>query len=124
MVVGMGVNVRPDALPPAAELQFPAASVEDALGSPADRWQILRAMLAALIAWRPKIGSREFLEAWNARLAFRGEWVQITAGAAPSQRLEGRLLRLAGDGSLLLADPQGREFTVDVGDVRLRPAQK
>jgi BirA family biotin operon repressor/biotin-[acetyl-CoA-carboxylase] ligase len=124
MVVGMGVNVRPDALPPAGELQFPATSVEDALGSPVDRWQILRAMLAALIAWRPKIGTREFLEAWDSRLAFRGEWVTVTSGATPAQSLTGRLLRLTDDGSLLLANAEGQAFSVDVGDVHLRPDAK
>jgi BirA family transcriptional regulator, biotin operon repressor / biotin---[acetyl-CoA-carboxylase] ligase len=122
MVVGMGVNVRPDALPPAEELQFPAASVEEALGRPADRWQILRAMLSALLAWRPKIGTREFLDAWDRRLAFRGEWVHITSGAGPD--LEGRLLRLSEDGSLLLSNHEGQSFSVDVGDVRLRPEEQ
>ncbi len=124
MVVGMGVNVSPDALPPADELLFPATCVEDALGRPADRWQILRAMLAALIAWRPKVGSREFMDAWDARLAFRGEWVTVTGGAAPAQSLEGRLLGLSEDGSLLLANAEGQAFSVDVGDVHLRPDEQ
>jgi BirA family transcriptional regulator, biotin operon repressor / biotin---[acetyl-CoA-carboxylase] ligase len=122
MVIGMGVNVRPDALPPADELQFPATSVEDALGRPADRWQILHAMHSALLAWRPKIGTPEFLDAWDARLAFRGEKVHITAASGPG--VEGRLLHLAPDGSLVLADANGQAFSVDVGDVRLRPEGK
>lgn len=122
-VLGIGLNVTRDAVPPAEELLFPATSVEDALGRRADRWALLRAVLAGVLAWRPRLGSPEFLSAWESRLAFRGEWVRITSGYRPGEEREGRLIGIATSGSLRLLDEQGREFRVEVGDLHLRPAR-
>jgi BirA family transcriptional regulator, biotin operon repressor / biotin---[acetyl-CoA-carboxylase] ligase len=122
LVIGIGVNVSPEAIPPAAELAFPATSVEGALGKPADRWQLLREMLARMLAWRARIGSAEFFSAWDGRLAFRGEWVRIVSGYPGQADREGRIAGLNPDGSLRLSDRDGGEFSVDIGDVHLRPS--
>ncbi|HEY3345498.1 MAG TPA: biotin--[acetyl-CoA-carboxylase] ligase [Anaerolineaceae bacterium] len=122
MVIGIGVNVSPEAVPPAEELAFPATSVESVLGKPAERWQILREMLARMLSWRSRIGSPEFFSAWDRRLAFRGEWVRIVSGYAGQADREGRIVGLNPDGSLRLSDREGGEFSVDIGDVHLRPS--
>ena len=122
VVIGIGVNVRPEAVPPAADVAFPATSVEDALGQPVDRWQLLRVALAGILTWRPRIGNPEFFAAWQERLAFRGEIVRVTSGYESQPEREGRLLGIDPDGSLRLAGTDGREITVEVGDIHLRPA--
>ncbi len=123
VVVGIGVNVTPEAVPPAGEVIFPATSVEDALGRPVERWELLRAILAGMLAWRPRMGSPAFFAAWQDRLAFRGQAVRIVSGYPGQPDREGRILGIDPDGSLRLAGADGAEFSVEVGDVHLRPAE-
>ena len=138
LVLGIGINVAPasisEAALPKSSLLFPAACIEEFLDRPVDRQQLLRLILERLIAWRPRLALQEFLNAWEARLAFRGEWVQCLPGEAPVMAgapiqyqknlpavLEGRIIGLAPDGALRLRTPAGEEVLVRVGDVRLRP---
>jgi len=123
MVVGVGINVAPSSVPPPQELLFPADCVENALGHPVDRGSLLREVLSALLHSRPGLGSPAFLEEWEKRLAFRNAWVTIgsAAGAQTGSARPGKLLGLDPDGSLRLLDPQGHHFSVQAGEVSLRP---
>jgi BirA family biotin operon repressor/biotin-[acetyl-CoA-carboxylase] ligase len=130
LVLGIGINVASAAIIetalPASSLLFPAACIEEFLESPADRMELLRGVLERVIAWRPRLAAPEFLKAWEARLAFREEWVQILPGVAQPDRyglpvLEGQIVGLAPDGALKLRTLAGAETLVRVGDVRLRP---
>ncbi len=123
VVLGIGVNVTPAAVPPPEELLYPATSVESALGRPIDRWELLRALLERIMAWRPRLGAPEFLRAWEERLAFRGEWVHVGAGMGDADRA-GQVLGIHADGSLRLLGQDGEEFSVQAGEVHLRPAEK
>ncbi len=86
LVLGIGINVAPasisEAALPKSLLLFPAACIEEFLDRPADRQQLLRLVLERLVAWRPRLALQEFLDAWEARLAFQGEWVQVLTGEA------------------------------------------
>lgn len=119
-VIGVGVNVARAAIPPPELLQFPATSLEHALGSLPKREAILHDILSELLAWRPLLGSEKLLKAWEERLAFRGERVQITGQG--TEIAAGKVLGLEADGSLRLRDERGNPVTVRFGDVRLRPA--
>lgn len=121
VVLGVGVNVAPSAVPPADALMFPAISVEEAAARPVPRWELLAALLRAVFSWRPKLGSPEFFHAWEERLAFKGEAVQVQR---PEGRLEGRLIGVASQGGLVLRTAAGKEEVITAGDVRLRPAEK
>jgi len=146
VILGIGLNVRPEAVPDAESLDFPATSLETATGLNIDRLPLLHDILTALIAWRPRLGSDEFIQAWETRLAYRGEQVQVwseaSAGAeGQRQRMPSRtgvpplfaartVLRsiragqvegLERDGSLRLRSPQGEVFSVRFGEVHLRP---
>jgi BirA family biotin operon repressor/biotin-[acetyl-CoA-carboxylase] ligase len=131
VVLGVGINVAPaaasEAVLPTSETLFPATSVEEALGRPVDRMELLHAVLAELTRWRPRLGWPDFVKAWENKLAFRGEWVQLLAsqdsgeaGSQPSLQ-EGHIAGLAEDGSLKLSTRSGDVVTVAFGDVRLRP---
>lgn len=120
-VLGIGVNVSPESLPPQDALLFPATCVQDQAGRPVDRPQLLRRILQQILAWRGRLQGDDFLAAWQQRLAYRGEWVRISA--APDAQ-EGRLLGLNVDGSLRLALESGQEIQVYAGDLSLRPAGK
>jgi len=119
LVIGIGVNVLKGAVPSPELLQFPATSLEDALGPAIQRTEVLHDILAGMLALRPHLGSSSFIATWEKALAFRGEQVQIEGGGpAP---ITGKLLGLESDGSLRLLDEHDNSITVRFGDVRLRP---
>jgi BirA family biotin operon repressor/biotin-[acetyl-CoA-carboxylase] ligase len=120
LVIGMGINVSKLSLPPGESLQFPATSLEDLLGSAPNREEIIFQVLSALTRWREQIGTDTFLQAWEERLAFRGESVQIHAGGGEST--QGVLEGLESDGSLRLRGDNDRSVIVRFGDVSLRPS--
>jgi BirA family biotin operon repressor/biotin-[acetyl-CoA-carboxylase] ligase len=119
VVIGIGVNVARSAIPPSELLQFPATSLEENLGSLPEREEVLHDILAALIAWRPRLGTDELIRAWEQGLAFRGQQVQVAARGERNASCE--LIGLESDGSLRLMDEHGKPMTVRFGDVRLRP---
>lgn len=122
IVLGIGVNVAPDSVPPAEELLFPATSVEAELGRPVERIELLLAILQEIFTWRPRLGRQEFLQAWEDRLAFRGQWVQVAQAGHPP--LNGKAVGIDPDGSLILQTEAGELKNIAVGDVHLRPTAK
>jgi BirA family transcriptional regulator, biotin operon repressor / biotin---[acetyl-CoA-carboxylase] ligase len=119
LVIGMGINVYKTSVPPAELLQFPATSLEDALGKEAPaREEILFSILKAFISWRERMGADELIHAWEAMLAFRGEQVQ----AGDVSPITGELLGLESDGSLRLRNAHDKSIIIRFGDVSLRPS--
>lgn len=116
-VVGIGINVTSSALPRADQLSFPATSLEGELGRSLSRADILREVLTSLLAWRARIGTAEFIQAWEDVLAFRGQ--QVVVGQDGETPLNGTLLGLEPDGSLrLLAEDM--PTIVHFGEIHLR----
>ncbi len=120
LVIGMGINVYKDSVPPADMLQFPATSLEEMLGSAPKREDVLFNVLSALIRWRERMGSDELIHAWEEMLAFRGEQVEVKAGGEIS--ITGKVDGLESDGSLRLKDAHDNSVIVRFGDVSLRPS--
>lgn len=124
-VLGIGINVTPASVPPEGELIYPATCVETALGRPVNRWQLLRSVLENILSWRSRLGTPEFLQAWDQRLAFKGEQVYIYAGTGeqeqPDQR--GLLLGLDAQGCLQTRSQSGEIRTFCNGELRLRPSE-
>lgn len=118
-VLGIGVNIRPESVPPQDMLLYPATSLEAELGRSVERESFLRDILSALIEWRSHLGTDTFLRAWEERLAFRGETVSLSAEGKPVCR--GQVLGLARDGNLRLLDENGKTISVQFGEVNLRP---
>ncbi len=118
MVLGIGINVRPEAVPPSELLTFPATSLQEVTKFRIARVSLLRDILVALLAWRPLVASQKFLHEWEHCLAFRGEQVEVATDkmAARAGRLEG----LNRDGSLRLTSPDGEAFSVQFGEIHLR----
>jgi BirA family biotin operon repressor/biotin-[acetyl-CoA-carboxylase] ligase len=120
LVIGIGCNISKESVPPEDLLQFPATSLEDALGKqPPSREDVLYSILKALIKWRDQVETNEVINAWEKILAFRGEQVQVLSG--DSSPLTGELAGLEPDGSLRLRDPHDKSIIVRFGDVSLRP---
>lgn len=119
LILGLGVNVLGASIPPPDRLLFPATSLETELGYPIDRIELLKDILSKVLAWRPRLGTHAFLDAWEGNLAFRGEQVQVEGGG--EEPVTGKLLGLEPDAGLRLLTEHGKTMTVHFGEVHLRP---
>lgn len=137
LILGIGINIAAASVGTALRnedgLRFPATYLEGILERPVDRLELLHHVVAELLLWRPRLASPEFLQAWEASLAFRGERVQVITGQSvnndglpagleghPPSVVEGMILGLAPDGSLKLRVQSGEVVAVRTGEVRLR----
>lgn len=140
LILGIGINIAAASVGTALrnqdELRFPATYIEGILERPVDRLQLLHDVIAELIRWRPRLASPEFLQVWEASLAFRGERVQVITGQSvgkdglpagleghPPTVVEGLIIGLAPDGSLKLRIRSGEVVAVRAGEVRIRPME-
>lgn len=122
VILGIGINVAPESVPPEEMLNFPATCVEAALEKAVDRWELLHAVLKTLLELRQRVGTEELIKAWEWRLAFRGEWVQLLVPDQPP--IEGQVLGLFPDGSLKLKLHSGEVNGYQIGEVHLRQTDK
>ncbi len=116
-VLGLGINVTRASVPPPDQVLFPATGIEAELGRSIDRIEFLHDALSSLIAWRLKLGTDKFIEAWEAALAFRGEQIRLTK--ENEQPVKGELLGLQSDGSLRMRT-NDKILTVQIGEIHLR----
>ncbi len=119
LVLGIGINVLPEAVPSPEQLIFPATCLEAEIGRKVKRPALLRDILRSLLYWRTQISTEAFFRTWDQRLAFRGEQVEVWTEEMPHQI--GCLAGLEEDGSLRLQPSEGNAFPVAFGDVHLRP---
>ena len=118
-VLGIGINVARDSVPPEPDTLFPSTCVEAALGRPVDRWELLVAVLKQLLDWLPRLSSAEFISYWQDHLAYRGEQVRIFNDSHAF--IEGQLLGLDDQGALHMCTPDGQVITLQTGEIHLRP---
>jgi BirA family biotin operon repressor/biotin-[acetyl-CoA-carboxylase] ligase len=124
-VLGIGINVSSQSVPPADKLMFPASCVEADLGRSVKRLDLLGVVLERVLFWRARFNSNEFFRAWQEQLAFKGEWVQISRhDLSGTSMSEARLLGLRANGELELIDRDGEVFALQTGEVTLRPAER
>jgi BirA family biotin operon repressor/biotin-[acetyl-CoA-carboxylase] ligase len=119
VILGVGINIAPESVPPPADLLFPATCLETELGRKVDRWVVLRQVLTALLDWLPQVALPDFLHAWEAHLAYRGDLIELMG--AGGVEAEGRLLGLDPTGSLRLQLSSAEECTFQTGELSLRP---
>jgi BirA family biotin operon repressor/biotin-[acetyl-CoA-carboxylase] ligase len=115
LILGMGVNISPASIPPSGETNFPATSIDAEFGGSTNRWELLHAILKNIIKWRSVLHQPEFVQTWQARLAFKD--VPVSVG-----EVTGRILGLTSAGHLWLRDTAGQEHVFRAGEVHLRPS--
>jgi BirA family biotin operon repressor/biotin-[acetyl-CoA-carboxylase] ligase len=120
VVLGIGINVAPTFVPPASQLIYPATSLERKLGHAVNRFDVLKYILADLFEWRQQLADGAFIQAWQNRLAFKGERVRIEQEGRP--QIEGVVTGVLPDGRLALQGLSGEAVGVQIGDVHLRLA--
>ena len=121
VILGIGVNVAPESVPADDQLRFPATCLETALGKKVERIELLTKLLDRIKSLRPAIGSLQLIEAWENRLAYKGQAVQIEQ--TEHTTLVGILTGINDDGSLRLQTETGKIVHIQAGDVRLRPVE-
>ncbi len=110
VIVGIGVNITPDAVPGDAEIRYPATSVETMLGKRVDRWGILSDVIRSMQKLRPLLSSDAIIEVWNQHLAFRDKWIMFKSAGQQAERMcvegvtrDGRLSLTREDGEMIEA---------------------
>ena len=119
VILGIGVNIGKESIPPSETLTFPANSLNNITGRKIKRLEILRDIIQNGIALWPLVGSREFINTWENGLAFSGESVKLISGK--NIAIYGIIEGHADDGSLLLRLENGKLKNFQVGEIQLRP---
>ena len=117
VVIGTGINITSDAIPPGEMISLPATCVEAEAGNSVDRWLVLREYLSQMIHWRTQLGNALFFDYWRSHLAYLGERVDIQGNL--ENDVTGILEGVAENGDLLIRSNQ-RLIPIRVGDVHLR----
>jgi BirA family biotin operon repressor/biotin-[acetyl-CoA-carboxylase] ligase len=118
VVLGIGVNVTRDSVPPSAELNFPATSLEEAAGTEIPRLELLVKILESLLKWYSRLVEPSFIQTWNSMLAFKGQQVRLTTERGLDA--QGILVGISEDGSLILNSAAGVETEYHSGEIQLR----
>ena len=119
IILGIGINITSESVPSADLLDFPATCLEDEVKTQVERWDLLHEVLDKLLYWKKLLHSPAFIQAWENRLAYRGEWVQVLYENGSS--LEGKVTGLQSDGALELLTRSGSRVHLQAGEIHLRP---
>ncbi|MFZ2097026.1 MAG: biotin--[acetyl-CoA-carboxylase] ligase [Anaerolineales bacterium] len=133
-VIGIGINIASQSISlenlPAKGLNFPATCVEDELDHPVERMELLHTILKQFFSWLKRLSSQDFIKQWEDNLAYLNQWVELSVVTpTPSTQTKidpypdsiGKLIGLDIDGSLKLLSRSGTLFTIQVGEIQLKP---
>lgn len=118
VVLGIGVNVARDSVPPREELNFPAISLDEAAGREISRLDLLVQIMETLFKWYSRLVEPSFIQAWNSMLAFKGQQVNLSTDRG--LRGQGKVAGISDDGSLILISEAGQETEYHSGEIQLR----
>lgn len=113
--IGINVNVAPEALP--SRPRYPATSLAAALGRPAERGRLLRALLRRLNRNYDQLrahGGHGILAHWRARSETLGRGVQVSTA---SETIAGLAYDVDETGALLVRTAGGGDRRIIAGDV-------
>lgn len=119
VVLGIGINITRDSVPPSDGQLFSAACLEDFTQAPVDRLKALEQVMNNIQKWRIHLATPHFFEHWTKHLAFIGEQVMIVQ--TEKQSIIGIEKGIDDKGNLILLLENNVEKAFEVGDVHLRP---
>jgi len=120
VVVGIGINLTPDAYP--RELAEVATSIAEASGHPANKERILASLLQALGRWYELLsepdGGEKIVAAWSSRSTYaNGKSVNVING---DETWQGVTRGVESDGALRLETDDKEIRLIRAGDVSVR----
>lgn len=119
VVVGIGVNVTAESVPPDEELLFPANFVDNVTEDQVDRFELLEKVLIHLKRIRENMDLRQLVEEWDDRLAFKGEKVYVQR--LNGEQTSGVLVGLNDRGELVIELENGKRESFSSNEIHLRP---
>ncbi|NIM93126.1 MAG: biotin--[acetyl-CoA-carboxylase] ligase [Anaerolineales bacterium] len=120
VILGIGINVRPGSYPPNNLLDYPAISIEEALGQRIELDSLLLDILKSLSRWYNQVDADLFIETWQKNLAFLGKNVVVQKG---DERIIGVVKGIRDDGVLCLQGNRGELIAIETLDSSLRPLE-
>jgi BirA family biotin operon repressor/biotin-[acetyl-CoA-carboxylase] ligase len=115
VVVGVGINLLPGAFRESAAMNYPVSDIFSETGFSLDAETWLWAILEAMQELRESLPGDAFIREWNERLAFKGEMKSIRNHKGETGLF--RLLRVSFDGSILVENADGQEFSYQSAEV-------
>ncbi len=117
LVMGLGVNISPEAVPPREMLRYPATSVEAVYGHEVERWALLAGTLQGIFDFRKILTTDTFLAVWQDNLAFKGQMVHVRPPDGSMR--QGRVVGVLPDGRLHLVMEDGVDWRVSAGEIEI-----
>jgi len=119
IILGIGINITPDSVPPPEQLLFPATAVESAAGHRTDRFVLLEQIISGIKSDLLHLSFSQLVSEWNARLAFKGSLVYLENLAGES--INGTLIGIDEQGKLILKRANGATDHITANEIHLRP---
>jgi BirA family transcriptional regulator, biotin operon repressor / biotin---[acetyl-CoA-carboxylase] ligase len=118
LILGMGINLLPQSVPPAKEIMFPATCIQIHCNTRINRLDFLKTVVNKIIEWRPRILSKEFLDLYRSHLSYIGQ--SVTLSPTEGNSIQGELVGIDTLGNLILKGNDGINTSHPIGDLRLR----
>lgn len=120
IILGIGINFSKTSLPENVQLNYPATYLEAHTKLPVDRLEVLEQIVGKIIEWNKKISTPEFIQAWEQKLAFMNQPIQVIFSKKES--IEGKLFGIAENGEIVLKLSTGKLVQVNASEIQLRPS--
>ncbi len=118
VIIGIGINLLPDAVPPADAVMYPASCLAEHTDRSIEPMQLLADIAQRILAMNETWNTEMLLTSWRGRMAFAGEAVLIKNDQ--EILLSGILEGIDDQGNLQIMTADGSRSVV-AGDVHLRP---
>ncbi len=105
LILGMGINLKDEAFAQGVELRHPATSLEAEGLKIVSTRDYLEKLLTSIRQRRQNLGTAQFIEDWNQKLAYRGKFMPIKQYQGKTEML--CPVSINADGSLLTRDQAG-----------------
>jgi BirA family biotin operon repressor/biotin-[acetyl-CoA-carboxylase] ligase len=122
IIMGVGINVTANSIPPDEVLNTVATSVVFEAGRQIDRFALLHQILSEIHTLRPQLLSEAFLRTWESNLAYREQLVEIVSEEGFNRKssalfVKGKILGLGKDGALLIRTPSEELIALRYGEI-------
>jgi BirA family biotin operon repressor/biotin-[acetyl-CoA-carboxylase] ligase len=121
MVMGIGINIGSASIEDRDRFDFPAACLEEQLGRPVERVEVIQKVLEALSIRCTQIGTGELMTAWDDYLAYKGQVVTVQG---PQMNSTGKVVGINASGQLRLQLFTGEVLNIGVAGQHLRPVDR
>jgi len=118
LLMGIGVNVFADAVPPGTAVDYPTTSVEQAVGYQPGREDLLVKIIERIGVHWQSLNPPAIVAGVNQRLAYRGRGVQVSTGTTT---LQGILVAVGAEGEIVLKVECEGDVHLAGADPHLRP---